>query len=73
MLTLEAQLALLQSTTADLVTQAAGAGSPVILQENRDAEVTDLLAQPNGDLFASIVFSSTSGEAPVTIASGKSR
>ena len=35
---------------------------PIILQENRDAEVTDLVVHPNGDLFASIVFSSTSGE-----------
>jgi len=33
-------------------------GSPLILEENRDAEVTDLLPQPNGDLYASIVFSS---------------
>jgi hypothetical protein len=35
---------------------------PVILQENREAEVTDLLAEPNGDLYASIVFSNASGE-----------
>ncbi len=33
-------------------------GDPVILQENREAEVTDLLPQENGDLYASIVFSS---------------
>ena len=38
---------------------------PVILQENRDAEVTDLLPQPNGDLYATIVFSSTSGESRI--------
>ncbi len=37
-------------------------GAPLLLQENREAEVTDLLPQPNGDLFASIVFSGTSGE-----------
>ena len=41
-------------------------GSPVILQENRDAEVTDLLPQPNGDLFATIVFSSTTNESRIT-------
>lgn len=35
---------------------------PVILQENRDAEVTDLLPEPNGDLYASIVYSSAPGE-----------
>ena len=39
---------------------------PVILQENRDAEVTDLLAQPNGDLFATIVFSTTTNESRLT-------
>ncbi len=39
---------------------------PVILQENRDAEVTDLLAQPNGDLFATIVFSTTNNESRIT-------
>jgi hypothetical protein len=36
--------------------------SPVILEENREAEVTDLLAESNGDLYASIVFSNASGE-----------
>ncbi|MBL9213782.1 MAG: hypothetical protein JNL92_25180, partial [Opitutaceae bacterium] len=41
-------------------------GAPVILQENRDAEVTDLLPQPNGDLYAAIVFSSTSNESRLT-------
>jgi len=37
-------------------------GAPLILQENHEAEVTDLLPQPNGDLYASIVFSSVAGE-----------
>jgi hypothetical protein len=41
-------------------------GAPVILQENRDAEVTDLLAQPNGDLYATIVYSSTTNESRIT-------
>ncbi|HTX64572.1 MAG TPA: hypothetical protein VMD31_02260 [Opitutaceae bacterium] len=40
----------------------AAGGAPLILQENREAEVTDLLPQPDGDLFASIVFSSVAGE-----------
>ncbi len=35
---------------------------PIILEENRDAEVTDLLAEPDGGLYASVVFSSASGE-----------
>jgi hypothetical protein len=39
---------------------------PIILQENRDGEVTDLLPQPNGDLYATIVFASTSGESRLT-------
>ena len=41
-------------------------GAPVILQENRDAEVTDLLPQPNGDLYATIVYSSTTNESRIT-------
>ncbi|WP_457795388.1 hypothetical protein [Horticoccus sp. 23ND18S-11] len=41
-------------------------GAPVILQENRDAEVTDLLPLPNGDLYATVVFSSTSNESRIT-------
>lgn len=41
-------------------------GAPVILQENKDAEITDLLPQPNGDLYATIVFSSTSHESRIT-------
>ncbi len=50
----------------NLYTFAADGGAPVILQENRDAEVTDLLPQPNGDLFATIVFSSSTGESRIT-------
>ncbi len=41
-------------------------GAPVILQENRDAEVTDLLPQPNGDLYATIVFTATTNESRLT-------
>ena len=41
-------------------------GAPVILQENRDAEVTDLLPQPNGDLFATLVFTATTNESRLT-------
>ena len=36
---------------------AADGGAPYIAQENRDAEVTDLLADAHGGYFASIVFS----------------
>jgi len=31
-------------------------GAPVFLQENRDAEVVDLLTQPDGSFYAAIVF-----------------
>ena len=36
-------------------------GAPVILLENRDAEATDLLVAPGGDLYAALVFSTASG------------
>lgn len=42
----------------------------IILQENRDAEVTDLLALPNGDLYAALVFAGTTGESRITPAGG---
>ncbi len=45
----------------------AGEGAaPVILQENRDAEVTDLLADADGGLYATITFSGGSGEGRIT-------
>jgi hypothetical protein len=44
----------------------------IILQENRDAEVTDLLVQPNGDLYASIVYTGTTGESRITPPATKS-
>ncbi len=50
-----------------------GASAPVILQENREAEVTDLLATATGELYASIVFSTSSGESRVTPAPAASR
>lgn len=56
----------------NLYTFAAAGGAPIVLQENRDAEVTDLLPQPNGDLYATIVFSATSGEARITPSSQRS-
>lgn len=46
-------------------------GAAVILNENRDAEVTDLLPMPNGDLYATIVFSATSGENRITPSNGR--
>jgi hypothetical protein len=50
----------------NVYTFAQDGGAPVILQENRDAEITDLLPQPNGDLYATIVFSSTTNESRIT-------
>lgn len=50
----------------NLYTFAHDGGAPVILQENRDGEVTDLLPQPNGDLFATIVFAGSTGEVRIT-------
>ena len=40
-------------------------GAPVVLQENNDAEVTDLLPQSNGDFFASIVYSAATRESRI--------
>jgi len=41
-------------------------GAPTFLQENRDAEVTDLLPQPGGGLYATIVFTpAPAGEARI--------
>ena len=45
--------------------------SPVLLQENRDAEVTDLLPQPNGDLYATLVFTSTAADSRINSAPPK--
>jgi hypothetical protein len=45
---------------------------PVLLQENRDSEVTDLLPQPNGDLYATLVFSSSAGDARINVSPPKS-
>lgn len=45
---------------------AATGGDPVILQENREAEVTDLLAEPNGDFYAAITFSGNTAETRIT-------
>jgi hypothetical protein len=42
----------------------------VILQENRDAEVTDLLASPDGSLYATITLSGGSGEGRITPGKG---
>lgn len=48
-------------------------GAPTILQENRDAEVTDLMPLTNGDLYATIVFSNTSGESRITPAKSENK
>ena len=49
----------------------AALASPLLLQENRDAEVTDLLPQANGDLYATLVFASTAGDARINLALAK--
>ncbi len=41
---------------------AGGTDGPVILHENRDAEVTDLFAEPNGSFYASFVFAGSTTE-----------
>jgi len=48
-------------------------GAPVVLQENRDGEVTDILPEPNGDFYASIVFSPTPGENRINRPGGTAR
>jgi hypothetical protein len=48
-------------------------GAPVILLENRDAEVTDLLAESNGDLFAALTYSAGNGEFRITPAAKKDK
>ena len=41
-------------------------GAPVILQENRDAEVTDLLPSADGGMYATLTFSGGSNEGRIT-------
>ena len=42
-------------------------GNPVILQENREAEVTDLLPLANGDFYATIAFASAPAERRINL------
>lgn len=42
-----------------------GGGAPLLLLENKEAEVTDLLVDSAGGFFAAITFSGTSGESRV--------
>lgn len=44
--------------------------SPVILQENHDAEVTDLLPSADGSFYATLTFSGGSGEGRITPGKG---
>lgn len=41
----------------NLYSFAVGGGAPTILVENRDAEITDILPLPSGDVYATVVFS----------------
>jgi hypothetical protein len=50
------------SPKGNLYTLPRNGGEPLILQENRDAEVAAFLPQPDGDLYAAIVFSSQQAE-----------
>lgn len=45
---------------------AAEGGAPIILQENRDGEVTDLLPAADGGFYATLTFSGGSGEGRIT-------
>jgi hypothetical protein len=54
-----------------LSAQSSTLSSPVLLQENRDAEVTDLLPQPNGDLYATLVYTSTAADSRINSAPAK--
>lgn len=54
------------SPKGNIYTFTPNGGTPIILQENHDAEVTDLLPQANGDLYAAIVHSATTGESRIT-------
>jgi hypothetical protein len=62
----DGRLAAGSAPRGNIYTFPAAGGPPVVLQENRDAEVTDLLPQPNGDLYAAIVFTSTTNETRIT-------
>lgn len=53
------------SPKGNLYTFSRDGGAPLILHENRDAEVTDLVITPAGDLYASFVFSTTAGTARI--------
>jgi hypothetical protein len=54
------------------VSSSSAKADPVLLQENRDAEVTDLLPQSNGDLYATFVFASSAGDARINSTPPKS-
>ncbi len=68
----DGRIAVGSAPKGNIYTFDATGGAPVILQENRDAEVTDLLALPNGDLYATLVFTSTSNETRITPSSSSS-
>ncbi|MBC7367770.1 MAG: hypothetical protein H7343_13330 [Undibacterium sp.] len=56
---------------ATISSSAPARADPVLLQENRDAEVTDLLPQPNGDLYATLVYSPSAGDARINVLPSK--
>lgn len=54
------------SPKGNLYAFARDGGDPVILQENRDGEVTDLLPTPDGGLYAALTFSGGANESRIT-------
>jgi hypothetical protein len=59
------------SPKGNLYTLPLAGGEPMILQENRDAEVAALLPQPDGDFYAAIVFSNQQAESRLNRSSGR--
>lgn len=66
----DGQIAAGSSPKGNVYTFAAAGGAPVILQENRDGEVTDLLAAADGGFYATLTFASGTGESRVNAPKG---
>ncbi len=61
----DGRIVLGSSPKGDIYTVAAAGGAPVILQENRDGEVTDLLPAADGGFHATVTFASGTAESRV--------
>ncbi|WP_044891866.1 hypothetical protein [Opitutus terrae] len=62
----DGRIAVGSSPKGNLYAFARDGGAPIILQENREAEVTDLLPTPDGGLYAALTFSGGNNEARIT-------